>query len=132
MIEETFKKRGLKLTKQRKLIYNIISKGSNVTLKDIEKECLNKLNITTIYRIIDIFLEKEIISKKIGFNKDVYYEITPIEHTHYIKCVKCHKKTKIDSKDIEEFEQKVSKNYVLLSHDIEFNGICKKCSIQKD
>lgn len=128
MIEKLFKENNLKLTKQRKLIYEIISNNNEeATLKTIISKCNNKLNITTIYRVLDIFLENNLIKKKIDLSKEVYYEIIPHEHIHYINCIKCHNKTKIDPKEIELFEKKVSKDYKLISHDIDFTGICKEC-----
>lgn len=128
MIEEIFKENNLKLTKPRKLIYEIISDSNNEpTLKNIIKNSENKINITTIYRILEIFLEKNLIEKKIDLNKNIYYEIKLKEHVHFINCIKCHKRTKIDSEEIKLFEQKVSKDYKVISHDIEFKGICKNC-----
>lgn len=128
MIEDILKKNNLKLTKQRKLVYEIISDNEEeATLKNIIKKCENKLNITTVYRILENFLEKNLIEKKIDLNKNIYYETKPQEHIHYINCIKCHNKTKIDTEEIKTFEQKVSKGYKVISHDIEFTGICKNC-----
>lgn len=133
MIEEIFKNSNIKLTKQRKLIYNIIKDDNHIsTIKYIVSKSNDSLNTATIYRIIDTFLSNNLIVKKIGLTGEVYYEIKPQGHNHYINCIKCHKKKKIDPKEIEKFEQKVSNGYRLVSHDIEFSGICENCVTKTD
>ena len=93
MIEEYFKEKNIKLTKQRKLIFDIIDEYGEVTFKDIRNKCGNKMNNSTIYRIIELFLNNNVIIKTL--NDEIYYSINKNEHKHYIYCVKCHKKTLI-------------------------------------
>ncbi len=127
MLDEIFKSKGLKLTNSRKEIYNIIKDNNELsTIKNIIKKCSN-INTVTVYRIIDTFLEKGLIDKKISIDNEVFYEIKPIDHSHYISCLKCHKKEKIEDKYIIEFEEKIAKDYNIIHHDIEFVGICSKC-----
>jgi len=119
---ELFKENNIKLTKQRKIIFEIIDKLEDATFKDIEEKCKNNMNKSTIYRIIELFLEKEIINKSID-NNIITYSINKHEHKHYIYCVKCHKKTTINICPIDEIDT----NYKLLSHQIKINGICPSC-----
>ena len=128
MIETILKEKGIKVTKSRIQILDLICNNYGIGIKDLINKCNEKMNQTTIYRKIDTFLEKEIIEKKISYNNEVYYTLKPMEHSHYICCIKCHKKEKINEKEIENFEKNVSKNYKIVSHDIEFFGICKNCS----
>lgn len=126
MIEKIFKDKGLKITNSRKQVYDVIKNNKINTIKSIIDKCEN-INTTTIYRIIDIFLEKDIIDKKISVDNEVYYEIKPTKHSHYISCVKCNKKEKIDDKYIASFEKNISKGYEVIHHDIDFVGICESC-----
>ena len=53
MVEEVFKKNNIKLTKQRKEVYELLKEPQ--TVKDIINKKIN-INPSTIYRIIEIFL----------------------------------------------------------------------------
>ncbi len=120
---ELFKEKGLKVTKQRELVFKIIDENEEVTLKELKEKCQKHMNESTLYRIIELFIEKELIIKNVDNNK-VYYTVNKHEHRHYIYCVSCHKKTNIDICPIDEIEDK---GYKLLSHQIKINGICKEC-----
>ena len=122
MIEEYFKEKNIKLTKQRKLIFDIIDEYDEVTFKDIKNKCNNEMNNSTIYRIIELFLDNNIIVKTL--NDEIYYSINKNEHKHYIYCVKCHKKTLINICPIDSIK---NTGYKVLSHQIQINGICNDC-----
>ncbi len=122
MIEEYFKEKNIKLTKQRKLIFDIIDEYGEVTFKDIRNKCGNKMNNSTIYRIIELFLNNNVIIKTL--NDEIYYSINKNEHKHYIYCVKCHKKTLINICPINSIKDT---GYKVLSHQIQINGICSDC-----
>lgn len=122
MIEEYFKEKNIKLTKQRKLIFDIIDEYDEVTFKNIKNKCNNEMNNSTIYRIIELFLDNNIIVKTL--NDEIYYSINKNEHKHYIYCVKCHKKTLINICPIDSIK---NTGYKVLSHQIQINGICSDC-----
>ena len=127
-MNEFYKNNKLKLTKQRKIILNTIENLSdNATLKNILKNCEDKINKSTIYRILDIFTEKNIIEKNINYKKEIYYSIKE-EHSHYFTCIKCHKKEKLvcPMKEI-NYEIIEKKGYKILNHSINIDGICLKC-----
>ena len=92
---ELFKENNIKLTKQRKEIFELIDELEDATFKDIKDNCKNDMDNSTIYRILDLFLEKGLITKNIDDNT-IYYSINKHEHKHYIYCVKCHKKQTIE------------------------------------
>ena len=77
MIEEYFKEKNIKLTKQRKLIFDIIDEYDEVTFKNIKNKCNNEMNNSTIYRIIELFLDNNIIVKTL--NDEIYYSSASLE-----------------------------------------------------
>lgn len=119
-IEQILKEKNLKITKHRKELLNIINETEEATIKKIQKSI--KIDKSTMYRILELFLEKELIEKNINYKNEIYYEIK--KHNHYIKCIKCHKKQKIDICPIENIK---TKDYEIISHKIEIDGICKDC-----
>lgn len=132
MIEALCKKNNLKITKQRKIVIDIISSlGDNATLKNILSKTSESIDNSTVYRIIDLFVSKNIIEKQINYNEEIFYSIRE-EHGHYINCVRCHKKEKINDCPIESIEKDLEvKGYEILNHTIQIDGICKDCQIKK-
>ena len=126
MIEDILKGCNLKITKHRKEVYNVIKENNLITLKEI----YNKLKIdkVTIYRIIKLFLENSIIIKN-SYDSKVYYSLNLKEHVHYMTCIRCHKKIRIDVCPIEKEIGKIceNNNFELKSHSINLEGLCKSC-----
>ena len=128
MIEEIFKYNNIKLTKQRKNIYEIILRYDGFcTSKVILENSENLFDKTTMYRVLDLFLEKQMILKKVSIENEVYYEINSKNHEHYIKCIKCNKKKIIPNDEIEKFEKSIMNEEDLISHNIDFFVICTDC-----
>ena len=86
-MNELFKEKGIKVTRQRKEIYNIV-KANPSTIKEILKRKTNDVDVSTLYRIIDLFIKKGIFIKNVDAKGDVYYTLNE-EHVHYINCIKC-------------------------------------------
>lgn len=128
MIEQIFKNNNLKLTNQRKQIYNtILNSHNNITIKEIISNNQD-IDPSTIYRIIKVLLEHNIIIKDIDYNNEIYYKINET-HNHYINCIKCHKKIEIEECPIIEVEKKLENNgFHIINHKIEINGICDSCN----
>lgn len=122
-MEELLKKNNLKVTKQRLEILDLINElDDNATIKNISIKI--KIDNSTMYRIIDLLLKKGVIEKNLNYNDEIYFKIKE-NHIHYIKCVKCQKKEKIEICPIEQIEEK---NFIILNHKIEIDGICGECS----
>lgn len=121
---EYFKSKRVKLTKQRKLVFEAIEKLEEASFKDIQKICGKEMDNSTIYRIIDLFLKKDIINKNVDNSNNLVYSLNKEEHKHYIYCVKCHNKELIDICPIDSIKKT---GYKLLSHQIRIDGICDEC-----
>lgn len=121
---EYFKSKNIKLTKQRKLVFETIEKLEEANLKDIQKICGKEMDNSTIYRIIDLFLKKGMINRNIDNSNNLVYTINKEEHKHYIYCVECHNKELIDICPIDSIKDT---GYKLLSHQIRIDGICSEC-----
>lgn len=124
------KEKGLKSTKQRKLLLDIIYKlQDEATISNICKFVEHEMDKSTVYRIIELFLEKNIISKELNYNNEAYFSVKE-DHGHYFTCIKCHKKERIDTCPIKELEDKLinEKGYKLLNHRVEVNGVCNECN----
>ena len=119
-VSKILKDNDLKITKPRLDLLCIIDNKDEVTIKDIQDNI--SIDKSTIYRIIDLFLEKGIVEKKVNYNNEVCYEIK--KHKHYIKCIKCHKKEIIDFCPIDGLKKS---GFEIVDHRMEVDGICDKC-----
>ena len=61
---DIFREYNIKCTKQRQIILDIIKNNNGITIKEINELVKKEINLSTIYRIIELFLNKEIITKK--------------------------------------------------------------------
>ena len=124
-MNELFKDKGIKCTKQREKVLSIISEKP-VTIKEI-LDSKEDIDTSTVYRILELFLEKELIIKIVD-GSEVYYAVNDT-HSHYVNCIKCHKKEKINYCYMEKMEDKIEKDlgYTLVSHNLIIDGICPKC-----
>lgn len=123
MIEKILKDNNIKITSQRKVILEtIINLKDEATIHNILTKNPD-MTKSTIYRIIDTFLENNIIDKEFNVNNEVYYSICS-EHNHYLTCIKCHKRLKINVCPI---ENKDLDGFIVTNHKIELSGICKNC-----
>ena len=115
---EILKSNNIKITKQRIEILKQLNEHKTIKdLLDNNKE----INYSTIYRIIQLFLEKKIIKIEI-INNEKTYILNNNDHVHYINCINCHKKEKIDFCPITKI-----KDFQILSHQLTIDGICKDC-----
>ena len=119
------KQNGYKLTGKRKLVLEAMLKNRRpLTLSDVQKLCVN-IDFATIYRIVNLFNELDIVHEVKLFDKQRYYEIMKNDHHHHVVCQSC---GKIDRVDV-CITKKVSKltNYTITNHIMEFKGICPAC-----
>jgi Fe2+ or Zn2+ uptake regulation protein len=132
-ILEKIKADGHRLTKVRKAMVKILaSQGCLLTALDIQQK-LKKLQAradrSTVYREL-CFLLKEKIIRKIQLGDDkTYYEISTGHHHHLI-CNKCSKVQKIViGEPLKAQEKKINQKekFKVLSHSLEFYGLCRKC-----
>ena len=83
---EIIKNAGLKITPQRKVVYEVMMELRHAAIDEIIK-CVqskdNEITISTIYRILDSFCKANLLS--LVFHPEVgksYYDITVAEHHH--------------------------------------------------
>ncbi|HEY8364466.1 MAG TPA: transcriptional repressor [Haloplasmataceae bacterium] len=125
---------GLKKTKPRLMVLNVLKKAKEpLTVEEIYQDCHKKyptLNLSTVYRILDTFLEKGIVLKPlIKDNTTSCYILNKHKHTHYIICQECHKMIDIEFCPFADYEKEIAKltNFTILNHKLEFSGICPTC-----
>lgn len=134
MIEDLFKKVSLKNTKQRYLILSTIeSEKKPVTAEDIYmiiKRSDKHINMSTVYRTLNILSKKDVILKILKEDGTASYQINDNLHNHYITCYKCNNSLLIDKCPINDISEKINRDtgYVITGHSLQLTGLCPKCN----
>lgn len=130
--KELLKEKEIKVTKGRVEILNILknSESSLSAEKIYQIYRYNNINInlSTVYRTLEVFEEKEII-EKITLNDGVFsYKLKGKTHRHHLECDICHKEVEIPCPmlQIEELVQN-STGFTLTNHDLVMKGVCSDC-----
>ena len=130
--KEILKRKEIKITKGRIEILNILKNSENtLSAEKIHQiyRCNDiNINLSTIYRTLDLFEEKE-ITEKITLNDGVFsYKLKGSTHIHHLECDICHKEVEIPCPmlQVQEMVQN-STGFTLTDHDLFMKGVCKDC-----
>lgn len=123
----------LKKTQPRKCVLSILETANEpLSAMEIHKE-IEKLGekvwLSTIYRILDLFEEYNLVIKNPITVDDVsVYVISNDEHGHFAKCVSCNKVFSMENCPLEEFNPKIEdENFQVVNHRLEIFGYCTSC-----
>lgn len=86
-IVDIIKGAGLKVTLQRKIIYEIMLSLGHATIEDIAakvREENPEITLSTVYRILDSFCRAKLLSRVNHPDGKSYFDITPSDHHHVI------------------------------------------------
>jgi Fe2+ or Zn2+ uptake regulation protein len=130
---EELKKIKSKATKQRMaLLTLLIESHKPLTIEEIFKNLDLKMDLSTIYRILDMFVKSNIVYQTDFQDNKSYFEYQSTHH-HHIVCKSCGliEDTKVCASSL---LTKVSSQSKLFSsvnnHTLEFFGLCKKCALK--
>jgi Fur family ferric uptake transcriptional regulator len=133
IFEELLKKEGLKVTAQRLLvaekIFSLHSHFTAESLSDMFKDKRDEISKATIYRILTIMVDANLLVEH-DFGKDYkYYEhILGHEHHDHIICLDCNRIVEFFEPRIEELQEQIaSKNgFTIKGHRLNLYANCIK------
>lgn len=137
---ETFLKgKGLKLTKQRKIIFDEVFRHHGHLDADSIAERLRSLgkraSRATVYRTLDLLSEAGLV-KSISLGKSQHYHehVHEGEHHDHLVCVSCHKIIEFYSDELENTQDKICREYSFkpVHHTMIVFGTCSKCRQKGD
>lgn len=124
--------KGIKVTKGRVTLLEILkSLDRGLSAEELYDKCKNRgleINLSTIYRSLELF-EKENIVKKLRIGDAPYiYSIKKDGHSHILQCDICDKEVKFPC-PMEELEELIKEKvgFNLIEHKLELRGICEEC-----
>ena len=131
-IEDKCKKKGVKLTDQRKLIAKVMSDSNDHPDVDELYERVSKIDpkisIATVYRTVKLFEEEGILAKHDFKGKKARYEELSESHHDHLIDVKTGEIVEFVDEEIEKLQKKAAERlgYQLIDHKLELYGIKKK------
>ena len=131
-IEDKCKMKGVRLTDQRRIIAEVMSKATNHPdvdeLYNRVSKIDQKISIATVYRTVKLFEESGILAKhEFKGGKARYEELNEGHHDHLID-VKSGEIIEFVDEEIEKLQKKVAEKhgYTLVDHKLELYGVKKK------
>ncbi len=130
----SLQKSGLKFTKQRSAILDILAQSEPPLAAEqiylALKERGVPANLSTVYRTIETLTEKNLLKKRsmIGDNR-VLFEFNRAHHSHYLVCLGCKKMLAISRCPLGNYEEELEKetNYTIAGHNLDVYGYCPEC-----
>ena len=133
-IRNELKEHYLKYTKQRHSILSVLKESKTpLTINQIIEKTNIEMDLSTIYRVLDVFEEKKLINKTVPLEPSLtVYDYNRDIHKHHLTCVECSKILVIDSCPLEEYESQIGKEtgFVIKRHQLELYGLCPKCQLE--
>ena len=130
--KDVLKRTKLKLTRQRILLLNeIINMETTFTAGTLHKKVKDDMDLVTIYRVLNVFLENSIIREVPSNDETKIYEMACIHnpvHPHFY-CRSCKKLFCLKELKKEDYIslQKYSNNFLVDNISIQIYGLCDKC-----
>ena len=136
-LKEDLKKKGYKLTPQRRAILDIIvdCEGKHLTAEEIYdevKKTCPEIGLATVYRTIAL-LEGIGVVSRLNLNDGCSrYELIHDDENHmhhHLICNRCNAVIEVEDDLLEELEDRIGKEYEfkIVDHSLQFFGICKQC-----
>jgi Fe2+ or Zn2+ uptake regulation protein len=130
-LKQELRKRGYKLTRQRKTILEVLSSSGNIpmTARDIFERVTRLspgMNFSTVYRNIEILLQENIITRVELHGDAAYYELSEDgKHHHHLVCKGCGNIQAIEYCPLNiPFEKE---GFIPVDHRFEVYGYCRNC-----
>lgn len=139
-MEEIIYPSGIKWTKQRKCVYNVLCEAEEPLnavqiYQQVERQSSGEeYAFSTIYRILSTFEEKGIVDREVGIqDKTALYALNRGGHMHYAVCLECHKRVPLQSCPFMHMHpERDAGDFLVTGHKLELYGYCKECREAKE
>jgi len=137
--EYVFINADLRITKHRRLAYILLKNASEPITADslflLMKEQDSAVSLSTVYRIIDAFLDKGLAERASLMDEGkALYESSNGSHHHHLRCLICNHTMVVEGCPLEEYEKKLENktHFRVTGHRLELTGYCAECAVKMD
>ena len=131
-IKKLLDDKNIRATKQRIEILKVLSENKiPLTAAEVNKLLLEKeikIRLSTIYRNLNFFTDKNLTRKLNFITDEKKYELLAGQHHQHLICTKCGEILPIKC-PLSDYEEKIQQetNYQIVRHDMELYGVCPDC-----
>ena len=96
---------------------------------ELSKKNFN-ISLSTIYRILDVFVEKGLVVKIIASDKmKAHFELNDMNHSHHITCMRCNSLVPVDNCPFHVYEKSLEDKtgFDITGHKLLIYGYCSQC-----
>ncbi|NLP28889.1 MAG: transcriptional repressor [Clostridia bacterium] len=129
---ELLRNKKIKVTFARKVILQILNEAEGAVSADyIYEKCCEEnysINLSTVYRTLEVFEEKAIVEKFDLGDRKYNYSLKKEHHNHTVECNVCHKSIELEC-PVEMLEEiiKSKTGFTMMEHELHIKGVCKSC-----
>ena len=138
VFKELLRKKGLKVTKQRMLVLELMAKhpGEHLTAEDIHDLARQKypdIGLATIYRTVQVLVDLSVIDKVSLDDGFARYELGSARgsghHHHHAICSRCGKIISFKGDLLDTLEQALldMSGFLVTDHEVKLYGYCREC-----
>ena len=121
MIEEVFHKAGLRLTRPRLLVFQILQKNHQPqSAQAIHKQLSRRVDLVSVYRSLAMLEHLGLIQRERTREEDFFY-LAETPH-HHIVCTSCGRSECVPCAHTFSI-----KNFKNISHELTLSGVCAQC-----
>lgn len=132
--EERLKNSGLKNTKSRKAILDILLQSNQPMAAEqlflALKEKNIDINLSTVYRTLESLESKDLVTKISILDDDrMLFEYNQLGHRHYLVCLDCKKIITVHSCPLGNYEKVLEDetHFNIVGHKLYLYGYCEEC-----
>ena len=125
---------GLRNTRHRRLAYAcFLDTEQPLSAEALFLRMKNEdtaLSLSTVYRLLEAFLEKGLIDKaSTSEDGKTLYELASSVHRHHLRCLGCQRITVVEGCPLERYEEELeaSTHFHVTGHKLELTGYCAEC-----
>lgn len=129
---ELIKRAGLRATSPRVAVLSYLAKHPYpVGIKDIKKYAGKRMDLVTLYRMMDDFLRAGLVTR-VNLGKGRLFELKSVHDHHHIVCTNCSRVEDFSDESHEKIVKRILKKSNsfshLTGHSFELYGVCTPCS----
>ncbi len=118
--------------RQRQLLDELKKCDDELSGQELHRQLFqgeNAMGLATVYRNLQVLIKQGLVRSRHLPTGEVLY--TPVERDiHHLTCVDCGETTRLEVCPVQSMKvpKKISNNFELLFHTLEYFGLCKDCS----
>ena len=133
-VDAILERHGLKKTYPRKTILALFESTDQFltaeAISDAFKADGHPVPLSTIYRILDQFIEKKLVSEvHLQTSQVRVYERAHTHHAHHLICTECDKIIHVESCPVHAYQDGLADThgFKVTHHTLNFYGVCEAC-----